>query len=281
MRIRLLIILGIIITISVSSLIIIDNIEDQSKFPPLRNDPNAPDELRVILQLCEKPWEDRGLNQQYRNQTHHLDTHNCVWKYNFDKIDWSNSPTKKFEETDLRLVLHGCSSWIESKNGREPLTYSNETHFINTKNCEWELEHEKSTPRDIASIEDGHIILYPVDTCAGIDINRLTLDELNQRYPATFTTKSGKTYEIKFLSINDDDLKEMPIISELISATHQIPFPLNGGITASKGLVENPDWNDYREWYDQKKTEQFNLDEVRVRGFVYNEGYYGIGFPIC
>lgn len=108
-------------------------------------------------------------------------------------------------------------------------------------------------PLDIASIEDGHIRLYPVGTCAGIDIDRLTLDELNQRYPATYTTKSGKTYEIKFLSINDNDLKEMPVISELIRATHQIPFPLNDGISASKGLVENPDWNNYREWYDQKR----------------------------
>lgn len=142
-------------------------------------------------------------------------------------------------------------------------------------------ENEKLASLDIASIEDGRIRLNPVNTCAGIDVDRLTLDELNQRYPATFTTKSGKTYEIKFLSIDDDDLKEVPIMSELIRATHQIPFPLNNGITASKGLVEDPDWNDYLEWYDQKKTEQFNLDEVRVSGFVYNEEYYSIGFSIC
>ncbi|MGY5149553.1 MAG: hypothetical protein ACW9W3_05770 [Candidatus Nitrosopumilus sp. bin_68KS] len=139
MKTRLLIIIGIItiVTISLSLLIIIDDIGSQSKYPPLRDDPNAPDELRVILQLCEKPWEDRGLNREYRNQTHHLDNHNCVWKYNFDKIDWSNNHTKKFEETSLRLVLHACSSWIESKNGREPLVYSNETHSINTSTCEW------------------------------------------------------------------------------------------------------------------------------------------------
>ena len=140
---------------------------------------------------------------------------------------------------------------------------------------------QKPKPLDIVSIEDGRIKLHPVGTCAGIDIDRLTLDEISQRYPATYTTKSGKTYEIKFLNIDDDDLKEVPIIFELIRATHQIPFPSNGGITASKGLVEDPDWNDYREWYDQKKNEQFNLDEVRVSGFVYNDEYYSMRFSIC
>ncbi len=143
------------------------------------------------------------------------------------------------------------------------------------------LKNENTESLDIASIEDGRIILNPVDTCAGIDIDRLTPEELNQKYPATYTTKSGKTYEIKFLSIDDDDLKEVPVISELIRATHQIPFSLNNGITASKGLVEDPDWIDHLDWYDQKKAEQFNPDEVRVRGFVYNEEYFSIGFSIC
>jgi hypothetical protein len=180
MKSRLLIIIGIIIsiTISVSSLIIIDNIEAQSKFPPLKDDPNAPDELRVILQFCEKPWEDRGLNQQYRNQTHHLDTHNCVWKYNFDKIDWSNNPTKKFEETSFRLVSHACSSWIESKNGREPLTYSNETHSINTDNCEWQERKFVSTtpfgyPRDTTGNYD-HCFSYKTDPEYGVEIQNST-----------------------------------------------------------------------------------------------------------
>ena len=152
---------------------------------------------------------------------------------------------------------------------------------IESENLIGASEDKTHTSLDIASIEDGRIILYPVDTCAGIDIDRLTEDEISQRYPATHTTKSGKTYDIEFLILDDDDLKEAPVISELIMATHQIPFPSDGGITAYKGLVEDPDWNNYLDWYGQKKAEQFNLDEVQVRGFVYNGEHYSIGFSIC
>lgn len=139
---------------------------------------------------------------------------------------------------------------------------------------------EKFESDYIEHIEHGRIILHPIDTCASVDIHRITPHELSQ-YPATKTTKSGKTYEIKFLSINDDDLKGMPVISELISVMHKIPIPINEGISVSKGLKENPDWNYYRDWYNDKKAEQFNLDKVLVRGFVYNEEHYRMAFGIC
>jgi len=208
-------------------------------------------------------------------------------------INVSRQPEHVILDDSFERILESCSGKYGIPLEKKTL-WLNDTHKITNYSCEIEKRNNSGvsidrtvypTPRpvplDIASIEDGHIRLNPVDTCAGISIDRLSLDELNQRYPSTYTTKSGKTYEIKFLSINDDDLKKMPVLSELIRATHHIPFPLNGGISASKGLVENPDWNNYRDWYDQKKTEQFNLDEVLVRGFVYDEEYYSIGFSIC
>ncbi len=192
-----------------------------------------------------------------------------------------NNEPKTNKEYEIQFIKDGYNFGFNGQNLEFMKKEIVSNYFPEFEYTDLIEEPEKSEPLDIASIEDGRITLNPVIICAGIDIHRLTLDELNQRYPATFTTKSGITYEIKFLSINDNDLKEMPVISELIKATHQIPFPLNGGISASKGLVENPDWNDYRDWYDQKKAEEFNLDEVRVKGFVYNEEYYSIGFSIC
>ena len=287
MKTRLLIIIGVIVIgiITVLGIMFIFNFDYSPTMPIVES------QLQMVIDYCNDTSEVKNAILYYHsNETHSIDNIDCEWKLH------QNYPNSEY------LCIPYVEKWVTSEEWR------NQTHIFDKDSCKWkkdleydelnskgcpqfcpkepipmipEVENEKPIPLDIASIEDGRIRLYPVDTCAGIDINRLTPDELNQRYPATFTTKSGKTYEIKFLSINDGDLKEMPVISELIRATHQIPFPLNGGITASKGLVENPDWIDYLEWYDEKKTEQFNLDNVRVSGFVYNDEYYSIGFSIC
>jgi hypothetical protein len=109
MKTRLLIIIGMIISIiiSVFSLIIIDNIEPQSKFLLIRDDPNAPDELRAIIELCQKPWGDRGMYQKYRNQTHQLGTHTCEWELlDQNKIEKdSESLNKKWGELYIEYQL--------------------------------------------------------------------------------------------------------------------------------------------------------------------------------
>ena len=81
----------------------------------------------------------------------------------------------------------------------------------------------------------------------------------------------------KFITLTDEDMGSIPKIKQAIE---KIGTEFES-IVAYKGLPENPDWNEYREWFGQKKTEQFNLDETYVPGFVYNDEYYDLGFPIC
>ena len=81
----------------------------------------------------------------------------------------------------------------------------------------------------------------------------------------------------KFITLTDEDMESIPKIKQAIE---KIGTEFEN-IHARKGLPENPDWNEYREWFEQKKTEQFNLDEIYVPGFVYNNEYYDLGFPIC
>jgi len=145
MKTRLLIIIGIIITISVSVLIIIDNIETQTIFPYPRNDHNTLDELRTILQLCEKPWEDRGMYQKYRNQTHQLGTHTCEWEIiensSFNPLSGLGilHALSVADKEELQNVLDNCDC---QESGQTPcklprLSYQNDTHSIDNLDCEW------------------------------------------------------------------------------------------------------------------------------------------------
>lgn len=81
----------------------------------------------------------------------------------------------------------------------------------------------------------------------------------------------------KFITLTDEDMESIPKIKQTIE---KIGTEFES-IHARKGLPEHPDWNEYREWFEQKKTEQINLDETYVPGFVYNDDYYDLGFPIC
>ncbi|MCV0367677.1 MAG: hypothetical protein K5798_10510 [Nitrosopumilus sp.] len=80
----------------------------------------------------------------------------------------------------------------------------------------------------------------------------------------------------KYITLTDKDMDSVPKIKQTIE---KIGTELES-IVAFKGVPENPDWNNYREWFDQKKT-AYNLDDVYVKGFVHDEEYYDLGFPIC
>ena len=81
---------------------------------------------------------------------------------------------------------------------------------------------------NIARIEDGLISLYPENTCASLDLNRLTAQDI-QRYK---NDEKGLD-ENNILQITSKDLKEIPNIQELIYAVHSIEFPYNKYSSAS------------------------------------------------
>ncbi len=81
----------------------------------------------------------------------------------------------------------------------------------------------------------------------------------------------------KFVTLNDEDLESIPKIGKAVT---KIGTELES-VVAFKGVPENPDWNDYREWYANKSAEQFGTDDVHVRGFIYENEHYDLGFLIC
>ncbi|NNL58094.1 MAG: hypothetical protein HKP31_01275, partial [Nitrosopumilus sp.] len=81
----------------------------------------------------------------------------------------------------------------------------------------------------------------------------------------------------KFVTLNDEDMESIPKIRKAIE---KIGTELES-VVAFKGVLENPDWNDYQEWYANKSAEQFGTEDVYVRGFVYEGEHYELGFMIC
>jgi len=81
----------------------------------------------------------------------------------------------------------------------------------------------------------------------------------------------------KFVTLNDIDMKSIPKIREAIE---KIRTELES-VVAFKGVPENPDWNNYRDWFANKSAEQFGTKDTYVRGFVYEGEHYELGFMIC
>ena len=81
----------------------------------------------------------------------------------------------------------------------------------------------------------------------------------------------------RFVVLTDDDMDSIPKIRGAIG---KIGTELES-VVAFKGIPDESEWNKYREWYVTKSSEQFDADDVYVRGFVYNDEHYDLGFPIC
>jgi len=96
-----------------------------------------------------------------------------------------------------------------------------------------------------------------------------------------FPTKTLVVEESKFLqkesiAITDEDLKAIPAIKEGIEKlwTYEVS-PYN-----YTGLPED-EWNQYRDYFEQKSIEQLGNESKHTTIFHYNEKYYEVGFAIC
>lgn len=96
-----------------------------------------------------------------------------------------------------------------------------------------------------------------------------------------FPTKTLVVEESKFpqkesIIITDKDLEVLPKIKEGIENlwTYEIS-PYN-----HTGLPEN-EWNQYRDYFEQKSTERFGDESGYMTKFHYDEKYYEVGFAIC
>lgn len=84
--------------------------------------------------------------------------------------------------------------------------------------------------------------------------------------------------EQKFVSLSDDDMKQIPKIKEAIE---KIGIKQES-VTAFKSMPE-PEWNYYFDWYKEESSTQFDSDDsdILISGFAYNGKHYSIGFGIC
>lgn len=105
-----------------------------------------------------------------------------------------------------------------------------------------------------------------------------TSDEHETRFLSVHLQDELKDDE-KFVTLTDEDMKSIPKIKQAIG---KIGTEFES-VVAFKGMVEDPDWNYYRNWFKEKSTEQFGPDDKTryVAGFVYEDEYYEVGFPIC
>ena len=78
----------------------------------------------------------------------------------------------------------------------------------------------------------------------------------------------------KFITLTDEDMRLLPKIKEAIENIGTI----KESISAYKGLPEDQ-WNEYRQWFEQKSQDRLNVDWFRV--IQYNEQIYPVGFVIC
>ena len=125
MKARLIIIIGIIIaiTISVSALIIIDNIEDQSTLEPT---PLTMEEMQSNLDKTPRETHEPSFKKgQFPAQTGLGILH----------------ALSVADKEKLQKILDSCSNlkWYDS-----PLySYYNDTHSINNHTCEWKLTEKE------------------------------------------------------------------------------------------------------------------------------------------
>lgn len=96
-----------------------------------------------------------------------------------------------------------------------------------------------------------------------------------------FPTKTLVVEESRFpqkqsITITDEDLKALPSIKEGIEKlwTYEVSsFNYTG--------LQEDEWNQYREYFEQKSIEQFGNESRHTTMFQYNGKYYDVGFAIC
>jgi len=86
--------------------------------------------------------------------------------------------------------------------------------------------------------------------------------------------------EKKFIELSDEDMKKIPKIKDAIDGMGKVQEK----VYASIGMVENPDWINYSDWYGDKITANMEDDqdhENAFSGFTYDDQFYELSFPIC
>lgn len=100
-----------------------------------------------------------------------------------------------------------------------------------------------------------------------------TSDEHEPRRMGVYPQDAVKDDE-KFIVLTDEDMKSVPKIKEAIENIDTV----KESISARKGLPEDQ-WNQYREWFEQKSQDRLNSDEFRL--IQHDGNLYSIGFGIC
>jgi len=145
-------------------------------------------------------------------------------------------------------------------------------YFIQLDN-DYEQRFTNPAKQGFTNHFESPVIVYNGSAYSVSGTNFWTSDEHEPRRMSIFPIDRIKDGE-KFITLTDEDMKSIPKIKEAIEDIGTI----QESISAHKGLPEDQ-WNEYRDWFEQKSQERLNADRFRL--IQYDEQLYSIGFGIC
>lgn len=101
-----------------------------------------------------------------------------------------------------------------------------------------------------------------------------TSDENNLRMGLQLTDSVHE--KRKSIELTDEDMIYLPKIKEALNGMQKVQENVHANI----GVPENPDWNDYRDWYSNKMTDGMKYGND-FSGFTFDGQFYELSFSIC
>ena len=227
----------------------------------------SPDELEqiklgtkdgVFLELADKDIEEMSILGELIRATHHLE---------FPSNEYAHAKMGMGELVDYEFFImeKAIEKYVDSK----------EDYFIK---LDPDLDNRLADPKKQGFSNEfiAPQIVYD-DNVYVLGHTVFWVSDEHEMQSMSVHLKENLNESKKFVTLNDEDMESIPKIREAVT---KIGTELES-VVAFKGVPENPDWNDYREWYADKSAEQFGTDDVHVRGFIYENKHYDLGFLIC
>ncbi len=212
----------------------------------------------VFLEFDEKDIEEMPILDELIRATHHLE---------FPANDHSNAEMDMRELVDYEFFI--------MEKAIEKYDDSKEDYFMK---LDPDLDERLADPRKQGFSNEfiAPQIIYD-DNVYVLSHTVFWVSDEHEMQSMSVHLKENIDESKKIVTLNHKDMESIPKIREAIE---RIGTELES-VVAFKGLSEEPDWNEYREWYTKKSAEQFDTDDVHVSGFVYEDEYYDLGFLIC
>jgi hypothetical protein len=216
---------------------------------------NASEELRV-LGISDEDLKDAPVLNELIIATHYVD---------FPLNDSAIS-----EIDILELVEH--EKYLMEK-AKEKYNDTDEDYFVK---LDTDIEEKLQNPAKEGFSNEflAPMVVYKNKSYA---IGRTTFWVADEHQPRQISIHlMDDTGDRKFVTLDESDMDSLPKIKEAIEKIGKS----QESVVATKGVPE-PEWDEYRKWFESKTLEQFGEQKHSAYLFVYTGEYYEAGFPIC